>query len=121
MSFTWEPIPWTFGFFSARRAKKAFLERANLSLNWSKAKDDWPPAGELFDDADFAVKAGVGYVAETESEKLFLFHRDWFGFPDPPEWGLVSQTKIDGSWKPLGSFEPLPATWKVPENINAEN
>ena len=117
----WEPIPWKLGFFASRKAKKGFAERAKLSLSWTPADAEWPPASALADDLDFARQTGTGFVAENDGEKFFLIQRDWFGFPDPPEWGLVSQSKTDGTWHRWGSFDDLPANWKVSEITNASN
>ena len=117
----WEPIPWKLGFLASRRAKKGFADRAKLPLEFSPAKGDWPPEGELADDFDFARRTGTAFLAETETEKYFLIHRDWFGWPDPPEWGLVSQSKADGRWNRWGSFDDVPANWTVPEITHAQD
>jgi hypothetical protein len=117
----WEPIPWPLGFFGARKAKKGFLERAKLALEFSPGTNEWPPEDAFAGDFDFARRTGTGFVAETDDEKFFLIHRDWFGWPDPPEWGLVSQSKSDGSWNRWGSFDDLPASWNVPEITYAED
>jgi hypothetical protein len=111
----WEPIPWQLGFFASRKAKKGFVDRRKLSLEFVPADQEWPPESALADDFDFARHTGTGFVAETDDEKFFLIHRDWFGWPDPPEWGLVSQSKADGSWHRWGSFSDIPPSWSVPE------
>ncbi len=117
----WEPIPWRLGFFASRKAKKGFNQRAQFPLNFSPATSEWPPEHALADDFDFARRTGTGFMAETDDEKFFLIHRDWFGWPDPPEWGLVSQSKANGGWQRWGSFNELPAIWTVPEIKYAED
>jgi hypothetical protein len=102
--------------------KRGFLERAELALEWREArKDEWPTEGALSDDLDWIRQTGTGFVSEINSEKLFLFERDWSGWPDPPGWGLASQSRSDLKWQVWGSFEPLPETWKVPESVDAQN
>ena len=115
----WEPIPWKLGFFASRRAKKGFTQRSQMSLIWRAAGDEWPPASACADDIDFARRTGDGFVAKTADERLFLLILDWGGWPDPPDWGLISQSKSDGEWHRWGSFSELPATWTLPESQNA--
>jgi len=120
--FGWEPIPWKLGFLGSRRLKQGFLERSTLPLDWRAATEsDWPPVEALGDDFDWARRTGTGFVAERDEENLFLIHRDWFGWPDPPEWGLASRSKADGSWYLWGSFDAVPENWKVPEVAHAQN
>jgi hypothetical protein len=102
--------------------KRGCNERIQLLLDWRRATEaDWPPEHALADDVDWSRQMGVGFVAEAGDEKLFLFSRDWFGWPDPPEWGLASFNKVNGEWHLWGSFDVLPSTWKVPEVVHAEN
>jgi hypothetical protein len=64
---------------------------------------------------------GTGYVAEAGDERLFLFSRDWFGWPDPPEWGLASFNNASRQWHLWGSFDALPSSWKVSEVADAQH
>ncbi|MGI4733483.1 MAG: hypothetical protein ACRYFW_17320 [Janthinobacterium lividum] len=122
MSVGWEPIPWKLSFLRSRWIKRAFRERTQLALDWRPAVEaDWPPEEVLSDDLDWVRKTGTGFVADRGNERLFLFNRDWFGWPDPPEWGLASVGNFDGKWHLWGSFDTLPETWKVPELVHAED
>lgn len=117
---SWEPIPWTLGFFRSRRLKRGFLERSHWPLVWRKAcTDDWPPPEPIVGDLDWARRTGDGYVADSAAETLYLIDRDWFGWPDPPRWGLASRTKADGKWHLWGSFDDLPSAWSFADVIDA--
>ncbi|WP_380781384.1 hypothetical protein [Sphingomonas sp. R86520] len=122
MSFGWEPIPWKLGFLRSRSMKCGFHERIRLPLEWQPAQTyDWPPEDALSDDLDWIRAMGTGFIAEARDERFFLFDRDWFGWPDPPEWGFASFHKGDGKWHLWGSFDTLPENWKVPRVEHAEN
>ena len=117
---SWEPIPWTLGFFRRGRIKRGFVDRSQLPLVWRKAEAaDWPPSNAVEVDLDWARRTGTGYVSDSEAETLYLIDRDWFGWPDPPRWGLVSRTKVDGSWHIWGSFDELPSMWSFVDEIIA--
>jgi hypothetical protein len=83
--------------------------------------EDWPPAELLGEDFDWARRTGTGLVADFKEKKWFLLHRDWFGWPDPPEWSLAS-FKADGEgWRFYDDFDVLPQNWVIPEVQNAPN
>lgn len=73
---------------------------------------DWPPTEAVDSDIDWARRTGTGFIADNEAETLYLIDRDWFGWPDPPRWGLASRNKANDSWSLWGSFDDLPATWR---------
>jgi hypothetical protein len=113
MSYGWEPIPWNSGFFRGRPSKHGFIERAQWSLVWRKAEEaDWPPSEAVKADLDWPRRTGTGFVSDSETETLYLIDRDWFGWPDPPRWGLASRAKVDGTWHLWGSFDDIPPTWR---------
>jgi hypothetical protein len=88
---------------------------------WKIAEvDDWPPVEVLGKDFDWARRTGTGFVAQFNEKTWFLFHRDWFGWPDPPEWSLASYNAADG-WRFYKDFDVLPENWSVPETQNAQN
>jgi hypothetical protein len=98
--------------------KRGYRERASWPLNWWRASlDDWPPISALGDDYDWARKMGTGFVTEFGDEVLFLIDRDWFGWPDPPQWGLASFHKGQGKWALWGNFAVLPNAWKIPDPL----
>ena len=89
--------------------------------SWRPAvTEDWPPTEKLPGDLDWMRKTGTGYVSEFNGKRWFLFDRDWFGWPDPPEWGLASYATGEG-WRFFDDFDVLPDTWIVPKAPNAAN
>ena len=84
------------------------------------ATKDWPPTELVEGDLDWMRKTGTGYVSEFDGKKWFLFDRDWFGWPDPPEWGLASYQASEG-WRFFDDFDVLPEGWTVPKVSNASN
>jgi hypothetical protein len=66
-------------------------------------------------------KTGTGCVSEFLGKKWFLFDRDWFGWPDPPEWGLASYEAAGEGWRFFNDFEVLPDNWTVLKADNAPN
>jgi hypothetical protein len=58
----------------------------------------------------------VEFVASHDGEDLLLIRNIWFGFPDPPEWGLASRPngRNDVKWMQWGYFADLPSRWIVP-------
>lgn len=98
--------------------KKGYRERASWPLTWRRAGlTDWPAISALGDDHDWARKTGTGFVAEFGNETLFLIDRDWFGWPDPPQWGLASFDAAKGEWNLWGNFSDLPHAWTVPDPL----
>lgn len=84
---------------------------------WSKLDhSSFPPEGMFGADKSWFADHDVAYVARSDSEELILIHNVWFGFPDPPEWGLaVRSTRVAGAaWTHLGHFSYLPEHWAVP-------
>ena len=114
----WEANPWKAGFLRSRSMKKGYRERASWPLTWRRAGlNDWPAISALGDDHDWARKMGTGFIAEFGDEVLFLIDRDWFGWPDPPQWGLASFYAASGEWQLWGNFSDLPSAWTVPEPL----
>jgi hypothetical protein len=119
MGFGWEPIPWNLGFFRSRSNKRGFAERTRWPLVWRKTGDaEWPPSERVDADLDWARRTGTGFVSDSETERLYLIDRDWFGWPDPPRWGLASKNKSDGSWHLWGSFDNLPPAWSFADEVD---
>ena len=115
----WESNPWRSGFLRSHSMKKGYRERASWPLAWRRAGlNDWPAVSVLGDDYDWARKMGMGFVAEFSNEVLFLIDRDWFGWPDPPRWGLASFDPANGKWNLWGNFSDLPSAWTVPAALD---
>ncbi len=58
----------------------------------------------------------VEFVASHGGEELLLVHNIWFGWPDPPEWGLLSRPSpgTGNPWQHWGHFSALPEDWVIP-------
>ena len=85
-------------------------------IDWRVAENhDWPPDALLEGDLDWVRRTGAGYVADLDGQRLLLFHRDWFGWPDPAEWGLASLDLGARAWSFFPDFDILPADWRLPE------
>jgi hypothetical protein len=90
------------------------------ATTWRPATiEDWPPSDLLQGDLDWMRKTGTGYVSEFHGKRWFLFDRDWFGWPDPPEWGLASYEAAGEGWQFFDDFDVLPKNWIVPKVTNA--
>jgi hypothetical protein len=62
------------------------------------------------------TKIDAAYFAVLDGEELLLIDNTWFGWPDPPRWGLASlpADRHELEWKHWGHFPDLPAEWKIP-------
>ena len=90
-------------------------------VEWRSADEaDWPPVERLTEDLDWMRRTGTGWSAEFDEKRWFLFDRDWFGWPDPPEWGLASFNTREG-WRFYNDFDVLPLNWIVSEVRHAAN
>lgn len=111
----WEPIPWELAGRKADAQERGFHERALKPLVWTKV--DWknfPAEGIFGQDRDWFVSNDIAYVTTFDSEDLILIDNTWFGFPDPPRWGLASRAEGTTDWQLWGSFPDLPKAWTVP-------
>src|SRR5437763_1679289 len=61
----------------------------------------------------------IEYVTTINNEDLILVRNTWFGFPDPPQWGLASHPVGDAEaiWEMWGHFPDLRAAWLVPDAV----
>ena len=108
--------------FRAADADSSEHPRLWPAVDWRIAEtEDWPPVEPMGRDFDWARRMGTGFVADFDKKRWFLFHRDWFGWPDPPEWSLASYDIVGGAWLFYNDFDVLPKNWSVPENQNAYN
>lgn len=90
-------------------------------VEWRPAcEEDWPPTEKLTGDLDWVRRTGTGWSAEFYEKRWFLFDRDWFGWPDPPEWGLASFNTREG-WRFYDDFDVFPSSWIVPKVQDAAN
>lgn len=113
----WEPDPWDLSGEQVDLQEQGFHERAQKPLVWTRIDfSNFPKTGIFGRDRDWFVAADVNYFTVFDGEDLILIRKVWFGFPDPPEWGLASRssghTALD--WKMWGYFPKLPVAWVVP-------
>lgn len=95
--------------------RRGFRLRAGWPLTWRHAAThEWPPLPITADDFAWSREAGIGLVAEHGDEMLFLIDRDWFGWPDPPQWGLASYDRNRNRWALWGDFDEWPKAWQRP-------
>ena len=114
----WEPIPWDAQGAEVFEQEMGFHERALKALIWTRV--DWknfPAQGIFGKDREWFSGHDVAYVTTFGDEDLILIRNTWFGFPDPPEWGLASRPagNRESRWKRWGHFSDLPAAWRVPD------
>lgn len=89
--------------------------RTNWPLLWRLAgAEDGPPSALLGNDFDWANKTGTGFVAHHGDETLYLIDRDWFGWPDPPQWSLASYDRRQDRHYVWGDFAECPPAWRLP-------
>jgi hypothetical protein len=113
----WEPIPWQATGPQADEQEKGFHQRSLKPLAWTKV--DWknfPENGIFGHDRDWFSRHDIAYVTAFDDEDLILIQNTWFGFPNPPQWGLASRPagNAEASWELWGHFRNLPADWMVP-------
>ncbi|HTN14787.1 MAG TPA: hypothetical protein VL094_08270 [Sphingomonadaceae bacterium] len=112
----WEPVPWSLADEEADRQEQGFHARARSSINWYPIPfENYPDAGIFAHSKEWLTKIDASYFATFDGEELLLIDNTWFGFPDPPRWGLVSRPEGEqtSQWSHWGHFPDLPATWNV--------
>lgn len=110
----WEPVPWYTRKSKASAQEKAFHERALKPIVWRKIDWEQLPEGGIFGlDREQLQSGNAAWFAVHDREELLLVDNDWFGFPDPPRWGLVSRAagQADAKWQHWGHFPELPEAW----------
>lgn len=113
----WEPAPWPMEDEAANRQERGFHERALKSIEWQAIPwKDFPAEGMFGQQKDWFSSADVEFFASIDGENMLLIRNVWFGFPDPPEWGLASRPadQTDSEWLRWGYFPDLPKTWVLP-------
>jgi hypothetical protein len=116
----WEPIPRIMFGAWANAQERGFHERALKPLMWERIPFSTLPDEGLFGHSrDWFVERDIICFTSFDGEDLLLIRNSWFGFPDPPEWGLASRRGdgIFSRWKMWGHFPELPAAWTVPKDI----
>ncbi len=114
----WEPIPWNAKGPFVDEQEREFYRRAIKPLVWKKIPwQDFPEDGIFGQNREWFVEHEIEYVTSFDDEELVLIRGVWFGFPDPPEWGLASRRAGNpaASWEMWGHFPNLPSAWNVPD------
>lgn len=113
----WEPVPWTLRGSEADEQERGFHQRATKTIIWRGVSlHEFPAAGIFGESRDWFSRNEINFIATLDGEDLVLIQEAWFGFPDPPEWGLATRPtgQHDKSWQAWGHFSRLPARWIVP-------
>ena len=110
----WEPVPWWSLKRTAERQKHRFLEYAEKPVTWTRVVSG---SGVFGQSDDWLQQNNVAFWAICDGEELMLIQHVWFGWPDPPEWGLLSRPagQSDAQWSHWGHFSEVPGNWVVPE------
>ncbi|WP_430415621.1 hypothetical protein [Parasphingorhabdus sp.] len=112
----WEPVPWTMGSEAADKQEQGFHERALKQIVWQKILwDKIPESGIFGHQMNFLQSEDISYFASLDGEDLILIDNIWFGFPDPPRWGVASRPTGENGlpWQHWGHFPDLPETWQL--------
>jgi hypothetical protein len=113
----WEPVPWTSKGKAADEQERGFHQRALKPLLWEKIPwDQFPDSGIFGHQKAWLLEKDIQHFATFDGEDLFLIDNNWFGFPDPPRWGLVSRPvrQPEIAWQHWGHFPDLPDAWQFP-------
>jgi hypothetical protein len=113
-SIFWEPDPWSAEKEVVDFQRAGFLQRAESPIVWEPLND---ARSDVFNiDRGTLMRADVVSFATYAEDDLLLMQLIWHGFPDPPEWRLLTRPKgqADGKWQPWGYFADLPPLWTVP-------
>ncbi|MEP2102487.1 MAG: hypothetical protein ABJP02_00275 [Parasphingorhabdus sp.] len=110
----WEPMPWTMASKDADKQEQGFHERAMKPTVWQKIRWNRVPEGGIFGhSADLLRSKDVSWFTSFEEEDYILIDNTWFGFPDPPRWGLASRRSGQDTlpWQHWGHFPDVPLAW----------
>jgi hypothetical protein len=116
-AFEWEPTLWNAEPSRAREQREGFDQRSIKPLVWTKIdSNDFPEEGVFGHDLRWFISHDIAYVTTFEGDDMVLIQNTYFGFPDPPEWGMAARptgTTTVG-WKLWGYFSDLPHAWQIP-------
>nr|WP_294847271.1 hypothetical protein [uncultured Sphingomonas sp.] len=114
----WEPAPWPMRAKIADAQERGFHERAMKAIAWRAVPwETFPSEGIFGHDKAWFASADVEFVATFDGENLLLIDNVWFGYPDPPRYGLASRPtgRSNVKWKRWGHFAELPKIWNFPD------
>lgn len=112
----WEPVPYTLTGQPADDQERGFDQRAQKTILWQRFPwQDFPKDGVFGEGKDWLRSIDAEYCVTVDGEDLILIRNVWFGFPDPPEWGLISRPRgSTHKWAHWGHFPNLPLAWTLP-------
>jgi len=114
----WEPIPWDAPEETVESMYEGYAERSGRAINWRTVPLlDFPEEGLFDQDRQWFIDHEIAFFVSSEGEDLLLIDNIWFGWPDPPRWGLASRPsgRPDLTWRMWGHFPDLPPTWTLPK------
>lgn len=108
----WEPAPWPMKPVAADKQELGFHRRAQMAIKWNAI----PEHGVFGHVKDWLLSVDAAFYATTDEEDLLLIDNTWFGWPDPPRWGLASRPlgQHQTAWQSWGHFPAFPTAWDVP-------
>lgn len=113
----WEAVPWGASDDIADAQLKGYRERCSKPIQWQAVRNIARKAKLFGLEKQWLTSRDIEYFAEHDGEQLLLIQLAWHGFPDPPEWGLVSRPAGNetAQWSEWGYFAHLPTRWSVPQ------
>lgn len=115
----WEASPYTLRFDKALLQRIGFRKRARLTINWSMVSYPEYVGKQLFGlTYQQLTDLEVACFATVNGEELLLLQAIWFGWPDPPEWGLIGRIADETQWQDWGRFSEVPVNWTLPVGIS---
>jgi hypothetical protein len=114
-SNAWEADPCDASDSIADEQLDGFNERAAETIDWTSVRSAGLSVFGI--EKQKLIGADVEFYAMHHGEDMLLMQLAWHGFPDPPEWRLVTRSNLgDGSWASWGYFANLPENWRLPPN-----
>ena len=113
----WEPSPWPMDTGAADEQERGFRTRAQMPIRWEPIPwEAFPEQGISGYAKDWLASIDAAHFASFGDEDLILIDNTWFGWPDPPRWGLASRPcgQHDRKWDRWGHFPDLPTAWDFP-------
>lgn len=114
----WEPSPWPMDTQTANKQELGFHQRAHKPICWQPVPwNAFPERGVCGCTKEWLASVDVAFHATHDAEDLLLIDNVWFGWPDPPRWGLASRpsNQAKAAWTHWGHFPDIPVAWIVPD------
>ena len=111
----WEPAPWPMDAHAADKQEQGFHRRSQMPIDWQSIPwKAFPTEGIFGHSKEWLSDVDAAFFATFEGEDLLLIDNTWFGWPDPPRWGLASRPHghANMQWERWGYFPELPPAWQ---------